>query len=222
MPRVAGRGFTGRGELEAGLDADFESEVVAVFEIVVSDSGCKCSQKLEDTVEIDTWGDCVVRAHLPVESKLKCTSAVISLKILAVIIIIIYVELLPDSSDPSSNKRFEGGCAWPAQDSIELNWNLKKFPICGSSIRRSINSCVVLVDCIVDHAALEANTKPIVNIVTELNIKAETWLKSEILSCIAPVRIRLHIIAIKDTPCRELALDRSTDGGVHKEVVVGS
>jgi len=153
---------------------------------------------------------------------LESTSAVIGLNILAVIIIIIYVELLPDSSDPTSNKRFESGCAWPAQDSIELNWNLEKFPICGSSIRRSINSCIILIDRIVDHTALEANTKPIVNIVTELNIKAETWLKSEILSCIAAVRIRLHIIAIKDTTCRELALDRSTNAGIHKKVVVGS
>jgi len=81
MPRVAGRGFTGRGELEAGLDADFEGEVVAIFEIVVSDPWGEGTQKFEDTVEIDTWGDCVVGPELTIKAKLECTTAVVGLDV---------------------------------------------------------------------------------------------------------------------------------------------
>ena len=81
MPRITGRGFTGRGELEAGLDTDFEGEVVAVLEIVVSDSGSEGSEKFEDTIEIDSWRDCVVGADLPVESKLERASTVVGLDV---------------------------------------------------------------------------------------------------------------------------------------------
>ena len=81
MPRVTRRRFEGRGELESGLNADFEGEVVAVFEIIVSDSGGEGTEKLEDTVEVDSGCYRVVRAYLPVESKLECASTVVGLDI---------------------------------------------------------------------------------------------------------------------------------------------
>ena len=62
MPRITGRGFTGRGELEAGLDTDFEGEVVAIFEVVVSDSWSEGSEKFEDSVEVDPGGNRIVGA----------------------------------------------------------------------------------------------------------------------------------------------------------------
>ncbi len=125
MPRVTRRGFEGRGELETRLNADFEGEVVAVFEIIVSDSGGEGTEKLEDTVEVDSGCYRVVRAYLPVESKLECAAAVVRLDVCGSESEIIDIQLLPDGSHTSANKRLEGSFSGPAENSVDLNWNLE-------------------------------------------------------------------------------------------------
>ena len=78
---MTGRGFAGGGELEAGLDTDFEGEVVAVFEVVVTDSGGEGAEEFEDTVKVDPWGHGVVSTYLSVVAKLEGATAVVGLDI---------------------------------------------------------------------------------------------------------------------------------------------
>ena len=182
MPRVTGRGFKGRGELETGLNADFEGEVVASFEIVVSDSWGKDAEKFEDTVEIDTWGNCVVGAELPIKPKLECTTAVVALNAISTKVVVIHVELLPDSTDATTDKWLKGGGSRPTENAIQLDRNLNEFTITRIVVGGSITkSYVVLVNWIVDDAGLEADTEPVVNIVAELCIESETWLEGKVL-----------------------------------------
>ena len=81
LPRVTGRGFAGGGKLEAGLDASLEGEVVAVFEIVVTDSGGEGTEQFEDSVEVDPWGHGVVSPYLSVVAKLEGAAAVVGLDV---------------------------------------------------------------------------------------------------------------------------------------------
>ena len=134
MPRVAGRGFKGRGELEAGLDADFEGEVVAIFEIVVSDPRSEDSEEFEGPIEVYPWCYRVVGAKLTIEAKLECTTAVVGLDIGAGNIDIIYIKLLPDGTDATTNKRLECSRSRPSCDCANLNRNLNKFTICRASV----------------------------------------------------------------------------------------
>ena len=118
MPRSAGRGSEGGGELKTGLNADFEGEVVASCEIVVSDSWGEGTEKFEDTVEIDTWGNCVVGADLTIKAELEGTTAVVPLNIIRTKVVVIYVELLPDGTDATSDKWLKGGGSRPTENAI--------------------------------------------------------------------------------------------------------
>ena len=63
------------------MDASLEGEVVAVFEIVVTDSGGEGTEQFEDSVEVDPWGNGVVGAYLSVVAKLEGATAVVSLDV---------------------------------------------------------------------------------------------------------------------------------------------
>ena len=154
---------------------------------------------------------------------MECTTAVVALNVIRTKVVVIYIELLPDGTDATTDKWLKGGGSRPTEDAIQLNRDLNEFTITRIVVRASINKCVVvLVNCIVDDAGLEADTEPVVNVVAEFCVESETWLEGEIFCCFSFIRIGLHIGSVVDAASGQLPLDRTTDGGVHEEIVVGA
>ena len=93
------------GKLEAGLDADFDREVVRVFELIVSDDRHEGAEHFESAIEIQPRFHGVGKPCLGVPTELKGTSAIITLNIKWSRVVIIYIQLLPDSPYTASYKR---------------------------------------------------------------------------------------------------------------------
>ena len=81
MSRAEARGNQPGGELKAGLDADFDGEVVAVFELVVADDRHEGTHHLEGPVEIHPRLHGVGETDLGVPAKLEGTAAVVALDV---------------------------------------------------------------------------------------------------------------------------------------------
>ena len=124
MPRAEARGDQPGGELEAGLDADFEGEVVRVFELVVADDGHEGTHHLEGAIEIQTRFHGVGQSELRVPTELKGAAAVVSLDIRSTVIKIIHVQLLPNGADTATDKGAEFHIPRPAEDAVNLYGHL--------------------------------------------------------------------------------------------------
>ena len=171
MSRAEARRDQSGGKLEAGLDADFDREVVRVFELIVSDDRHEGAEHFKGAVEIKSWFDRVGCPDLGILTELEGTSAVVTLYVQGINVIIIHVELLPNGADASSYKRTKLHLSWPSQNTINLDRHLNQFPVRrivkGSSICKSD---VVLINSIIGHSRLEPNAQPFVKVISELHI----------------------------------------------------
>ena len=120
MPRAEARGDQPGGELEAGLDADFEGEVVGVFELVVADDRHEGAHHLEGAIEIQTRFHRVGQSEFGVPAELKGAAAVVALDIRSTVIKIIHVQLLPNGADTATDKGAEFHIPRPAEDAVNL------------------------------------------------------------------------------------------------------
>ena len=129
MPRAEARGDQPGGELEAGLDANFEGEVVGVFELVVADDRHEGAHHLEGAIEIQTRFHRVGQPELCVPTELKGAAAVVALDVECVDVVIIDIQLLPDGSNTATDKGAEFYLPRPTENSIDLNRDLHQLTI---------------------------------------------------------------------------------------------
>lgn len=105
MPRTEARGDQRGGKLEAGLDADFEGEIVGVFKLVIADDWHEGTEHFKGSVKVEARFDGVGEPNLSVPTKLEGTTAVVALNIQWSSVVIIYIKLLPDCANASSDER---------------------------------------------------------------------------------------------------------------------
>jgi len=129
LPRAEARGDQPGGELEAGLDADFEGEVVGVFELVVADDRHEGAQHLESTIEIQPRLHGVRQSDLGIPPELKGAAAVVALDVECVDVVIIDIQLLPDGSNTATDKGAVFYLPRLTENSIDLNRDLHQLTI---------------------------------------------------------------------------------------------
>ena len=129
MPRAQARGDQPRGKLKAGLDADFNCEVVRVFELIVANDWHEGAEHLEGAIEIQARFDGVGQADLRIPAELECAPAVVPLDIKRAGVIIVYIKLLPNRTHASADERTEFYLSGPTENCVQLNGNLHEFAV---------------------------------------------------------------------------------------------